>query len=73
MRQLLQDSGFNDEVVDARINEIIINGSNKDSNVAIKTYNELMKRVDGDKPNVVIVNTDKKVEFNKALEYLKKK
>lgn len=69
MRQLIIEAGFNDEVVDARLVEIVTEGSNKDSNVAIKTYNELTKRID--KVGFLIpVDMEKKEELNKALEFL---
>lgn len=72
MKQMLNDEGLNDEVVDARLLDIIKNSSAQHANVAIKEYNTLKKRIDNS-ANVVVINTDKKQVFNKALEYLKKK
>lgn len=69
MRELLEDNGFNDQVVDARLTEIIKDASPKDSNMAIKTYNELQKRIDTNN-NFIIVDGKKKGELNKALDYL---
>ncbi len=72
MRQILEEEGLNDEVVDARLLDIIKNSSAQHANVAIKEYNTLKKRIDSG-ASVVIINTDKKETFNKALEYLKNK
>lgn len=69
MREMIIDSGFNDEIVDQRLSEIITGGADKDSNVAIKTYNELTKRIDTN-PQFIMVDVKKKDSLNKALEYL---
>ena len=72
MRKILYENGFNNDVVDSRLFDIVKTASPKDSNVAIKTFNELQKRIETT-TNVVIVDQDKKGSLNKALEYLNKK
>lgn len=72
MREILVETGFNDEIVDARLINIVTEGSNKDSNQAIKTYNELTKRIDK-VAFLVPVDMEKKEELNKALEFLHNK
>ena len=73
MRELLQEEGFNDEIVDARSIDIIKNGSDKDANKAIDSYNKLVGRVQTD-TNIVIINPNKKEIFNSAaVKYLENK
>lgn len=73
MREILDDEGFNDEVVDARHMDIIINGRNQDSNTAIKEYNNLRKRIDNTpQNNIVLLDPSKKQSLSKAIESLRK-
>lgn len=65
MRQVLDDNGLNDEVVDARLLDIIKNAQAKDSVSAIKEYNSLKKRIDNNINinNIVITQeVEEKVE-----------
>ena len=74
MRDILEREGFNDNVVDSRLMDIIINGRNQDSNVAIKEYNNLQKRISsGLTPVLVPLDDEKRLGMNKALEYLMSK
>ena len=70
-KELLDENGLNDSVVDARLLEIIKDGADSDSNRAIKEYNTLKKRVENN-TNIVVIDGEKKKKLNKALEYLKK-
>lgn len=46
MDELLKANGFNDRAMDARLNEIAMNGQDKNSLQALKHYNELKRRID---------------------------
>lgn len=46
MKQTLEDAGFNDEIVDSRLLDVIIKGEDKHSVVAIREYNKLQSRIE---------------------------
>ena len=67
-RQMLIESGWNNEVVDARNLEIIISGKDSDSNKASEIYNKVNDRIDGDnQPSGVVVNLQIIQDTTKAL------
>lgn len=54
LRLIIDESGFNDEMMDARLRQIVFEGDSRSSIMAIKQFNELRRRISPQEQPIVI-------------------